>query len=89
MHCPEQVTTSGTGLLLARDTGTGVWGRDIGIGCRRNANATVNVQIITKLERISNERIRKARKVGEISKIVQERKLKWYGRDELMQREDH
>ena len=34
---------------------------------------------VTKLDRISNERIRGTTKVGEISKKVQESRLKWYG----------
>ena len=34
---------------------------------------------VTKLDRIRNERIRGATKVGEISKKVQESRLKWYG----------
>ena len=33
----------------------------------------------TKLDRIRNERIRGTTKVGEISKKVQESRLKWYG----------
>ena len=34
---------------------------------------------VTKLDRIRNERIRGTTKVGEISKKVQESRLKWYG----------
>ena len=34
---------------------------------------------VIKLDRIRNERIRGATKVGEISKKVQERRFKWYG----------
>ena len=34
---------------------------------------------VTKLDRIRNERIRGTMKVGEISKKVQESRLKWYG----------
>ena len=34
---------------------------------------------ITKLDRIRKERIRGTTKVGEISKKVQESRLKWYG----------
>ena len=34
---------------------------------------------VTKLVRITNERIRGTTKVGEISKKVQESRLKWYG----------
>ena len=41
---------------------------------------------VTKLDRIRNERIRGATKVGEISKKVQESRLKWYGH--VLRRED-
>ena len=34
---------------------------------------------VTKLDRIRNERIRGTTKVGEMSKKVQESRLKWYG----------
>ena len=34
---------------------------------------------VTKLDKIWNERIRGTTKVGEISKKVQESRLKWYG----------
>ena len=34
---------------------------------------------VTKLDKIRNERIRGTQKVGEISKKVQESRLKWYG----------
>ena len=34
---------------------------------------------VTKLDRIGNERIIGTTKVGEISKKVQESRLKWYG----------
>ena len=34
---------------------------------------------VTKLDKIRNERIRGTTKVGEITKKVQERRLKWYG----------
>ena len=40
----------------------------------------------TKLDRIRNERIRGTTKVGEISKKVQESRLKWYGH--IVRRED-
>ena len=33
---------------------------------------------VTKLDKIKNERIRRTTKVVEISKKVQERRLKWY-----------
>ena len=42
---------------------------------------------VTKLDKIRNERIRGTTKVGEITKQVQERKLKWYGH--VMRREQH
>ena len=42
---------------------------------------------VTKLDKIRNERIRGTTKVGEITKKVQERRLKWYGR--VMRREEH
>ena len=42
---------------------------------------------VTKLEKIRNERIRRTTKVGEITKNVQERRLKWYGH--VMRREEH
>ena len=35
--------------------------------------------VVTKLDRIRNERMRGTTKVGDISKKVQERRLKWYG----------
>ena len=41
---------------------------------------------VTKLDRIRNERIRGTTKVGEISKKVQENRLKWYGH--VLRRED-
>ena len=34
---------------------------------------------VTKLDKIRNERIRGTTKVGEITKKVQEMRLKWYG----------
>ena len=42
---------------------------------------------VTKLDKIRNERIRVTTKVGEITKKVQERRLKWYGH--VMRREEH
>ena len=42
---------------------------------------------VTKLDMIRNERIRGTTKVGEITKKVQERRLKWYGH--VMRREEH
>ena len=41
---------------------------------------------VTRLDRIRNERIRGTTKVGEISKKVQESRLKWYGH--VLRRED-
>ena len=34
---------------------------------------------VTRLDKIRNERIRGTTKVGEITKKVQERRLKWHG----------
>ena len=42
---------------------------------------------VTKLDKIRNERIRGTTKVGEITKKVQERRLKWYGH--VMRIEEH
>ena len=42
---------------------------------------------VTKLDKIRNERIRGTTKLGEITKKVQERRLKWYGH--VMRREEH
>ena len=42
---------------------------------------------VTKLDKIRNERIRRTMKVGEITKNVQERRLKWYWH--VMRREEH
>ena len=42
---------------------------------------------VTKLDKISNERIRGAMKVGEITKKLQERRSKLYGH--VMRREEH
>ena len=74
-------------------TSTGVRGRDMGveegtgkeIGGRRNENAAMCG--VTKLDKIRNERIRRTTKVGEITKKVQEMRLKWYGH--VMRREEH
>ena len=45
---------------------------------------------VTKLDKIRNERIRGTTKVGEITKKVQERRLKWYGHVmRVMRREEH
>ena len=42
---------------------------------------------VTRLGKIRNERIRGTTKVGEITKKIQERRLKWYGH--VMRREEH
>ena len=42
---------------------------------------------VTKLDKIRNEGLRGTTKVGEITKKVQERGLKWYGH--VMRREEH
>ena len=42
---------------------------------------------VTKLDNIRNERKRGTTKVGEVTKKVQERRLKWYGH--VMRREEH
>ena len=42
---------------------------------------------VTKLDKIRNEIIRGTTKVGEITKKVQQRRLKWYGH--VMRREEH
>ncbi len=42
---------------------------------------------VTKLDKMRNERIRRTTKVGEITKKVQEMRLKWYGH--VMRREEH
>ena len=44
------------------------------------------MSVVTKLDRISNERIRGTAKVGEISKKVQESRLKWSGH--ILRREE-
>ena len=42
---------------------------------------------VTKLDKIMHERISGTTKVGEITKKVQERRLKWYGN--VMRKEEH
>ena len=42
---------------------------------------------VTKLDKIRNERIRGTTKVGEITKKVQERRLKWY--EHVIRIEEH
>ena len=41
---------------------------------------------VTRLDKIRNERIRGTTKVGEMTKKIQERRLKWYGH--VMRREE-
>ena len=48
------------------------------VGCGGNEDVRWKSGV-TKLDRIRNERIRGTTKVGEISKKVQESRLKWYG----------
>ena len=43
--------------------------------------------VVTRLDKIKNERIRGTTKVGEITNKIQERRLKWYGH--VMRREEH
>ena len=40
---------------------------------------SIKMSGVTKLDKITNERIRGTTKVGEISKKVHESRLKWYG----------
>ena len=49
------------------------------VGCGGNEDVNMDEWRITKLDRIRNEIIRGATKVGEISKKEQECRLKWYG----------
>ena len=55
-------------------------------GCGGNERMLRWMSGVTKLDRIRNERIRGTTKVGEISKKVQESRLKWYGH--VLRRED-
>ena len=55
-------------------------------GCGGNEDVKMDEWRVTKLDRMRNERIRGKMKVGEISKKVQESRLKWYGR--VLRRED-
>ena len=48
------------------------------VGCGGNEDVKM-MSGVTKLDRIRNDRIRGTTKVGEISKKVQESRLKWYG----------
>ena len=66
---------------MASEEGTGKENR-----CRRNVNARL-MGGVTKLDRITNERVRRTTKVGEISKKVEETKSKSYGH--VMRREEH
>ena len=49
------------------------------IGGRRNENMLPCMCGDTMLDKMGNERIKGAAKVGEIAKKVQETRLKWYG----------
>ena len=55
------------------------------VGCGGNENVKMD-EWITDLNRIRNERIRGTKEVGEISKKVQESRLKWHGH--ALRRED-
>ena len=56
------------------------------VGCGGKMRMLRWMSGVTKLDRIRNERIRGTTKVGEISKKVQESRLKWYGH--VLRRED-
>ena len=64
--------------VRCRDVGSEASTR-VEVGCGGNED-------VTKMDRIRNERIRGTTKVGEISKKVQESRLKWYGH--VSRRED-
>ena len=55
------------------------------IGCGGNEDVRW-MSGVTKMDRIRDERIRGSTKVGEISKKVQESRLKWHGH--VLRRED-
>ena len=82
----------GEGLQDSGKTSTDVRGRDMGveegtgkeIGGRRNENATMDMRSY-EAGQIRNERISGTTKVGENTKKVQGRRLKWYG----LQIEEH
>ena len=81
----------GEGVQNSGKTNTDVRGRDMGvegkeIRGRRNENATMDVRRY-EAGKIRNERIRGTTKVGEITKKVQERRLRWHGH--VMRREEH
>ena len=56
------------------------------VGCGGNEDVKMDESGVTKMDRIRSERIRGTTKVGEISKKVQESRLKWYGH--VSRRED-
>ena len=79
----------GEGVENSGKTSTGVRGRDMG-GKKLEVAEIIMLRWmcgVTKLDKIKNERIRGTTKVGEITKKVQERRLKWYGH--VMLREEH
>ena len=77
----------GDGVQDSGKTSTDVRGRDMGVLKKAQENKLEVAEMrtlrwmcrVTKLENIRNERIRGTSKVGEITKKVQERRLKWYG----------
>ena len=50
----------------------------MGVAEMRMSRLMCDVSTVTKMDRIRNETIRRAMKVGEIAKKVQETRLKWY-----------
>ena len=84
----EAVQNSGKTSTDVRDRDMGVEeGTGKEIGGRRNENATMDVQSYEAGQDQKNERIRWTTKVGEFTKKVQERRLKWYGH--VMRRGEH
>ena len=84
----------GEGVQNSGKTSTDVRGRDMGVeeGTGKKLEVAEIRMLrwmcgVTKLDKIRNERIRGTTKVGEITKKVQERRLKWYGH--VMRREEH
>ena len=85
----------GEGVQNNGKTSTDVRGRDMGVeeGTGNEIGGFPEMRMlrwmcgVTKLDKIRNERIRGITKVGEITKKVQERRLKWYGH--VMRREEH
>ena len=64
--------------VRSRDLGSEVSKREE-VGCGGNEDVKMDMSGVTKLDRIRNERIRGTTKVGEISKKVQESRLKGMG----------